>query len=163
MKRKITQWECQIDGRGYAFSHEKVKGKHVLTSNGVPIEIKGGFLSMILGFDETFMLDGKETRLVIEKNVPDVVADGVYTQSGKVYTQRPGWVLVFAILCLLIPIVSLGGAIPAVLGILGIAFCVSVSKSSMSVSARVIVCILITLAAWVLWFLLMVGISMLPL
>ena len=156
---KITKWESQIDGTNYTFLHEKVKGIHILTVNGVKTDIKGGFMSMMLGFDEKFMLDGREARLVIEKNKPDVIIDGVYLQSGKQYVQRPAWVTVFAIICVLIPIVSLGGALPAILGFAGAALCVSVSKTSLPAALRLILCTVITLLAWIVWFLLIVGIS----
>jgi len=158
---KTTQWESKIDGKSYAFSHEKVKGRHILTANGLQTEIKGGFISALLGFDEKFTFEGREARLVIEKNKPDVIIDGVYLQSGKNYIKRPAWVLVFAIICILIPIVSLGGALPFVIGFLGATLCVSVSKSSLPTAARVILCLVITVIAWLLWFLLIIGISML--
>ena len=158
---KATQWESQIDGKSYAFTHEKIKGKHIITANGAQSEIKGGFMSTMLGFDEGFTLDGREARLVIERNKPDVVVGGVYLQSGKQYVKRPAWVLAFAIICILIPIVSLGGALPALLGFAGAAICVSVSKSSLPAAARVALCVVITLLAWILWFVLLVGVSML--
>jgi len=158
--KKITQWESQIDGRSYSFSHEKIKGKHVLTINGIPTEVKGSFMSSILGFDEGIVIDGKEARLVFEKNKPDVVVNNTYLQSGKVYVKRPAWVLAFAIACVLIPIVSLGGALPAVIGFGGVALCVSVSKSTWSTGIRVALCALITLLAWFAVFLLAIGVSM---
>ncbi|MCL2547504.1 MAG: hypothetical protein FWE06_10055 [Oscillospiraceae bacterium] len=159
--KKPIEWVSQIDGKDYSFSYEKVKGKHVLTANGVPIEVKASFWSMILGFDEGFMLDGKEARLVVESKEPDVVIDGQYVRSGKVYVKRPAWVLVFAVLCILIPIVSLGGAIPAVIGFCGAAGCVSVSKTTLSTPIRVLICTGITVLAWVLLFLLGIGLAML--
>jgi len=158
---KLTQWESQIDGRTYSFSHERKRGKHLLTVNGTPVEIKGSFMSAILGFDEKIMLDGKEARFVFERNKPDVAVDHVYLQSGKDYVKRPAWVLAFAILCLLIPIISIGGAIPVLLGLGGVALCVSASKSSLPIAIRVILCIVITLSAWVLLFFLAIGVSML--
>jgi len=152
MKKKITQWESQIDGEKYEFSHQKVKGRHLLTVNGNLIEIRGSFMSTLLGFDEKFTLDSKEARLVIERNVPDVVVGGIYLQSGKKYIPRPAWVLVFAVMCLLVPVISLGGLIPAVLGFGGTAVCVSVSKTDLPSIAKVIICVIITLAAWLLVF-----------
>ena len=158
---KITQWESQIDGRHYAFTHEQKKGKHVLTANGVPLAVKGGIMSALLGFDEEIIIDGKEARFVFEKNQPDIAVDHTFLRSGADYRKRPAWVLVFAILCLAIPIVSLGGAIPVLLGLAGVALCVVTSKSSLPAAIRVVLCTVITLAAWVLWFLLILGMSML--
>lgn len=157
--KKPIEWENQVDGKNYAFSYQKVKGKHVLTINGTPTEIKSGFKSSMLGFDEKFMLDGKEAQLVINNKVPDIAVDGVFLKSGKKYVPSPAWVVVFSILCLLIPIISLGGALPALLGCGGLALCVSVSKTSLPSAVRVILCTLITLLAWVLWFVLIISVS----
>ena len=161
MKNSITQWENQINGKNYLFSHKKSGSTHTVTYNGSQAVIKGGFMSAIIGFDEKFILDGKEARLVIEKNKPDIVVDGVYLQSGKQYIQRPAWVMVFAIICILIPIVSLGGALPVILGLGGAALCVSASKTSLPTITRVFLCTAVTLTAWLLWFFLIIGISLL--
>ena len=149
---KVSQWESQIDGLTYAFEHEKIKGKHMLTVNGNPMEIKGGFNSGLLGFDEPFMLDGREARLVIEGKKPDIVINGVYLQSGKQHRPRPAWVIAFAVLCGVLIIV--GGALGALIGICGAALCVLASKASISTVVRVILCIVITMSTWLVWFLL---------
>ena len=144
-----TQWESQINGIEYQFSYEKLRGKHKITVNGESTEIEGGFMSTLLGFDEKFLIDGKEARLVIEKNKPDVVLDGAYTQSDKLYVKRPVWVMVFVVLCMIIPIFNrLSGALPAFLGLGGIALCVTVSKTPLPNSVRLLLCIIVTAAAW---------------
>lgn len=158
MKNPI-EWISEINGKSYEFSYQRVKGITVLTVNGEPIEIKAGIMSSILGFDEAFMLDGMEARLVIQKKKPDIVLNGTFLQSGKAYVQRPAWVMVFFVICILIPIVSLGGALPALFGLGGAGLCVSVSKTSLSVFIKVILCIGISLLAWFLWFLLIFGIA----
>ena len=159
--KKTTEWESQIDGKNYSFSHEKKKGKHLLTINGTPEEIKGGFMSSALGFDEGIKIDGKEARFVFERNQPDVVVDNKYLQSGKAYVKRPAWVLAFAVACILIPVAAIGGAIPAVLGFSGAALCVSVSKAHLPVGVRLLLCALITVSAWGLLFLLGMGAALL--
>lgn len=159
---QTTQWTSVIGEYSYAFTYEKLKSnKHLLTVNGNPVEIKAGFLSQILGFDETFMLYNMEARLVIEKGIPDVVVNGVHLQSGEPYKKRPVWMMVFAIICVLIPIVSLGGALPVLIGIGGAAICASISKSSLSTAVKVILCIVTTSVAWFLWYLLMVAVGVL--
>ena len=159
---QVTQWTSIIGEYSYAFTHERIKGnKHMLTVNGNAIEIKAGFLSQLLGFDEEFMLYNMVARLVIEKGIPDVIVNGVHLQSGEPYKKRPVWMLVFAVICLLIPIVSLGGALPVLIGMGGAALCASISKSSLSTAVKVILCIVATSAAWLLWYLLMVVVSML--
>lgn len=160
MKQNGYTWTSTINGVNYEFSYERVKGKHILTINGVPQVLKMGFMSAILGFDEAFDLNGLQARLVITKNQPDIVVNDTYLQSGKRYSPRPKWVLAFVILCVAIPIVSLGGAIPVLLGLVGAALCATISRSSVSTLIKVLLCIVTTLVAWVLWFLLLVGLSM---
>lgn len=158
---KMTQWESPIYDRYYYFSHEFKKGKHILVANGVTIEMKNKFMNSFLGFDEPIQLDGIEARFVFEKNEPDIAINGVFMRSGKNYVKRPAWVLVFAILCALIPIISLGGAIPVLFGLGGISLCVITSKSSLPSAIRVILCTVITLAAWILTFVIAIGINQL--
>jgi len=156
----MTQWQSQIDGRHYYFSHERKGGRHTLVVNGMPMEVKASFMSSILGFDEHIQLDGRDARLVLEKNQPDIVVDNVHLRSGKPYVKRPAWVIAFAILCILIPIVSLGGALSALIGFGGAAACVAISKSLLPTPARVVLCTVVTIAAWIAFFILAVGVSL---
>ena len=155
---KLSQWESQIDGSNYSFSYEKVKGKHILTVNGTPMEIKSSFLSMFFGFDEAFMLDGREARLVVIKNTPDIVINETCVQSGKPHRKRPAWVIVFAVLCGLL--VILGGGLGALIGICGAAACIGVSRASLSTIARVLLCTLITIFTWFVWYILVIIITL---
>ena len=150
-KKAPIVWESIINQKNYTFSYQKIKGKHTLTVNGVSQTLKCGFMSALFGFDEEFNLDGTNARLVIEKKIPDIVVDDVYVQSGKKYIKRPKWVIVFVIICLLVPVVTIGGAIPALIGFGGAALCVSVSKSALSTAIRVVLCSFISLAAWILF------------
>jgi len=92
----VSEWESQIDEKNYSFTHEKTKGKHVLTVNGDPTVLKASAKSVLLGFDEPFMLDGKEARLVFRGRIPDIVIDGKYLQSGKTYMRAPVWAYIFS-------------------------------------------------------------------
>ena len=152
---KQVRWESTIDGQIYVFVYERIKGKHTITVNGDTTVVNGSFMSIVLGFDEPFMFDGKPARLVLEKQ-PDVAYNDIYLQSGKSYIQRPTWVIVFAVLCILIPVFSKGGAIPAVLGFCGAWLCCKVSKMTLSVTSRAVLCVLITIGAWALLFFLIV-------
>ena len=157
--KKPIEWESVINDKNYTFAYQRIKGKHTLTVNGNSTTIKSGFMSALFGFDEEFNLDGTAARLVIENKKPDIVVDGVYIQSGKKYVKRPAWVIAYVIICVAIPIVSLGGAIPALLGFAGATVCISVSKSTLPLPARLIICTLITIAAWILLFVLALGVD----
>ena len=70
------------------------------------------------------------------------------------WKSTPRWAWIFMILCVLIPVISLGGAIPGALGVGGAAGCAGLAKSKkMKKSMRVISCIELTLLCWELWFL----------
>lgn len=156
MKQPIV-WTGSVNDEYHVFSYQRVKGKHILTINGAPITIKPRLTSSLIGFDEPFVFNGLPARFVIEKRQPDVVVNGVYSRSGKVYRPRPKWAIVFAFICIALPIASLGGALPALMGFGGAALCVTIAKSTMPAAARVILCVLTTIAAWALWFFLVIG------
>lgn len=53
-------------------------------------------------------------------------------------------------LCLLIPIVTLGGAVPAVIGFAGAWICGGLaSNKHWSIAIRVVLCLVVTIASWV--------------
>jgi hypothetical protein len=61
----------------------------------------------------------------------------------------PWWAWIFVALCVALPIVALGGAIPAMLGFGGAGGCLGVAKSErLSVVARVLICVAIVVAVW---------------
>jgi len=158
---KATRWLGEVDGETYIFVHHRTWFKHILTVDGTPVETKSHFsqtpkdyfrASSIFGIDEPFMLGGKKARFVFSRNKPDVVVDAIYLRSGKPYVTHPGWVWWFVILCLLIlPLLGFG-LIPALFAFGGAERCVHMSKSSLSTTSRVVRCIFITLAAWLLTF-----------
>ena len=69
------------------------------------------------------------------------------------FKKAPWWAWIFFVLCLLLPIVTLGGAIPAALAVLGILFCFRIATAR---KHRAVVdfalCFAITLAVWVIAF-----------
>ena len=70
-------------------------------------------------------------------------------ESAKAATPQFGYF--FAALCVAIPFITLGGAIPAVLGFGGSGACLGVARSrSVAFSLRFIVCLGITVVCWLL-------------
>ncbi|MCL2816924.1 MAG: hypothetical protein FWD39_00870 [Clostridiales bacterium] len=153
--QQAIEWKSTINGKNYAFSYQKIQGKHTLTVNGVSNTIKSGFISSMFGFDEKFDLDGTEARLVIQKNQPDIVVNGVYIKSGKQYIPWQSWSFIFAVICIAIPFVSLGGALPGAIGFGSAALCVVAARNPQPIAVRVLICTLITASAWALWFLIL--------
>jgi hypothetical protein len=70
----------------------------------------------------------------------------------------PRWTYVFFALSALMPIVALGGALPALLGSLGAAVCAGVARDeSKTTTMRVSICVVVTLFAWAAFALLMLA------
>lgn len=72
----------------------------------------------------------------------------------------PGWAWVFIVACGIIPILTIGGAIPTILGVGGAFYCASVSRdSSKKTGTRVAVCLGTAIACWVLVLLVLGALS----
>lgn len=155
-----VRWESQISGNHYTFCYEIIAREHTLTINGLPQKFPLAFFDF-LGPDKPFMLGGQEARLVVDGNKTDIAVDGVFLRSGRQYVKRPAWAWVFIALCMLLPIISLGGALPALFGFGGAYFCVRMSKAPMHAALRAFLCTLITLAVWGVWLLVSIGITVL--
>lgn len=69
----------------------------------------------------------------------------------------PAWAWVFAGACIIIPLITRGGAIPGAIGACGGGACLGVAKdTSKSLAGRVAVCVLVVVLSWVV-FLSVVG------
>ncbi len=74
----------------------------------------------------------------------------------------PPWAWVFAVACGIIPLLTLGGAIPGAIGFGGAGGCVAVARNpSMHLAARVAICVAIAAVCWVLVALLLGGFALL--
>jgi len=149
---KVKEWESTINGKEYKFSCKKTFGGQEFTVNGETQKVKPGIKSRFIDFDEPVQFDGIQARLFIEGDEPDLVIDGKLVNRGEPYYPAPGWVLVFCALIVPIPIVALGGIIPMLIAMGGIALCVFFAKASMPTIAKLIACIVITIVAWVAFF-----------
>ncbi len=93
----------------------------------------------------------------------DLFVDGKSISTGKPYAPLaplPPWVWLFIIANGAIPALTIGGAIPAVIGIGGAAICISQSRNTArSVRNRVLVCVGVTLLAWVLFLAFATGLA----
>lgn len=72
----------------------------------------------------------------------------------------PPWAWLFALACIAIPIISVGGAIPGAIGGGGAAGCVGIARDTkISFSNRILICVGITGLCWALFLLLAGGVS----
>ena len=147
LKQPVQEWESNIDGKQYRFLCEQEKAfTYTVTANGEAHTVKGGFLSMMFGFDEPLTIDGKEMRLMAARGGMDIAYGDNFLISGKAYVPRPFWVWIFVVIniSLVFMIGFLGGAI----GFIGSALCLSVSRTNFPALMRIGVCVFMTILAW---------------
>ena len=81
-----------------------------------------------------------------------VVCGAPVRRDTKKSTVVPGWAYFFAVACGAIPVISLGGFVPVLLGVGGASACVKVSSSeSLPGALRLLSCIGITIGCWFLF------------
>ena len=84
------------------------------------------------------------------------------TQGTEEKPRIPGWAWVFAAGCVLIPIVTMGGAIPGAIGGGGAFGCVAIARDpSKPVATRVILCAVVNGICWALFVVFVVAVAML--
>jgi hypothetical protein len=102
---------------------------------------------------------GRDAKTVVRMKyglIPNIIllVDGVEIAPTTQGTSKPvpwwGWVFVGA--CVVLPIVTVGGAIPAAVGFGGAALNGKIAGSDWNVAARVLAMSAVTLAAWILVF-----------
>lgn len=169
--KKTIVWESIINKKKYKFNCQfKTSFQYILSINDsepmslIPKGIGKMFNTIVSGFEESFVFDNINMRLVIPSNLwgnsiknADVVVDNKFSRTGKEYVVAPKWVYIFIVLCLLI--VVGGGALPFLLAFSGITGCLKVAKSNKPTGIKVISCISITLAVWITFLLLLVILS----
>lgn len=151
---QTQQWLINVNGMNYQveFRPSQWSGNHQLFVNGQQIPLQKVFFQAFVGMDQAVNIGGKECRLVMLGSKADLAVDGVYIGSQKPYAPRKGmpwWSWIFVAACVAIPIVSLGGALPMVLGVLGALGCVRTAISpSMKMPAKLLSCVGITALCW---------------
>lgn len=70
----------------------------------------------------------------------------------------PPWAWLFVVLCAAIPIASLGGGLALLLGFGGVAACAAISRArGLPVEARMLFCLVVTVACWIVLVLFVLG------
>jgi hypothetical protein len=152
-------WTMTVNEKAYLIEYNPntLKGKQILIVNGMPINLKTTFTSGFAGLDQLVWVGDKQIRFVLINGKADLAVDGYYLNSKQQYIPLlgvPKWAWIFAAACIAIPIYSLGGAIPAMIGFSGFAICIKVSVSMrLSGIAKVGLCVLATGIAWLLMIL----------
>ncbi len=147
-RRLAVSWEIGWKSFGVKFDGEEV----TRLANAHDVLAKGS----------TFPLpDGSalEARLESGRFGPKLLLNrGGNPVPGSDGVPLPRWVYVFFALSALIPIVALGGALPALLGSLAALVCAGVARDeSKTTTVRVVICAVVTLFAWAAFALLMLA------
>lgn len=149
----------RIDNQGrhtVLFNGETVSEKMVMGSNG-----EHTFQRVVDGRQVAFKVIARMTgfttcRCLVLEDGKQVHASDHRLSFPKLreffgwFPAAPRWAWIFIGLCLLIPIVTLGGAIPAVIGFIGAWICsVLAAKKQWHIAVRVMLCVIVTIASWV--------------
>lgn len=157
----MKKWIININGKEneVIFTPNKWTGKHKLTINGKEVKLNSSSFQSLLGLDQAINIGGKECRFVLIANKADIAVDGIYIDSKKEYVplkSMPWWTWIFIAICIAVPIVSLGGALPVLIALLCSVLCVRVSVSpNMKILPKILICSGISLLAWILLGILM--------
>ncbi|MBU0996490.1 MAG: hypothetical protein KKE16_00420 [Firmicutes bacterium] len=125
--------------------------------NGNPVPLKITFMTGFAGLDQEIELGEKKAHFVLINGKPDLAFDGFFLDSKKEYVPLQGvpkWVWLFVVACIGIPVYTLGGAVPALLGFGGITICVKISIiQKFNTMVKVLLCTAVTATAWIVAYL----------
>lgn len=106
----------------------------------VPLGNQTGTLTVAMG------LGGTTASLRVEGREVTPTSTATFVQAKG---AAPAWSYAFSAACFAIPLVTLGGAIPVALGFGAGAACQAIAKdANKSIGARVVLCAVVTAAAW---------------
>ena len=160
-------WAFEIEGEEHTveLEHKAFSGRRIIRVDGNLLENHSELLDV--GKQYPFQIGGHEGVVHVQTNGftfnYDLSIDGRSVDTGKEVVPAspiPGWAWIFVVVCALIPILSLGGAIPAAIGFGGAYGCIAIARDlSKSVNMRIGLCVGISILCWVLYFALAIGIS----
>lgn len=160
------QWNLQIDGQPWAiaFEHSTLTDKRSLQVNGEKIKPTKGSGNLFDAGAEVHFPVGSHACVVLIKTggmtaAYELVIDGVSAETGQPVDVAavaaaqaglpPAWAWIFICACLAVPMITLGGLIPMVVGGGGAGACYGAAKSTdMGLGSRVGICTAITAGCW---------------
>lgn len=161
----MKQWEITINGtqNTVVFVPNQWTGKHKLIINGKEVALKTSPFQAFVGTDQPVNIAGKECRFVLIGNKADIAVDGMYIGSNKPYVplkSMPWWIWIFIVMCVAIPIISLGGILPIAIAILCSISCIRIGVSpNIGTTKKLLCCFGITALAWTVFGVLLFIIS----
>jgi hypothetical protein len=166
MGSKTWQFQLEDGTHAVAIEHSPLSGKRTIHLDGVVVEQSTKLFDT--GSEHPFMVGGHRCVVQVKTNgitfKYDLVNDGYSMEAGRQVAsgaQMPSWAWAFMAVCAAIPLVTLGGALPAAIGVGGVFGCRAAAiDSSMASGTRVAICVGITAMCWMLTFLVLVGLAL---
>ena len=159
MSRK--SWKFSVDGKEHevVLNRAFLLGHNSLFVDGEDYPLPSNLYANYIGYDETIRLGDKLGRLVSLGTWADVVVDGYYITSGKPYlpfAKLEWWSWVFVSLCALVVVYSVGGALPIIMTLLGVMWCLQVSvRPELSLMIKLFYNLLIVAGVWLMTYVIM--------
>jgi hypothetical protein len=165
-------WTIELEDGQHTveLDHGYISGKRRISVDGRPVEETARAQDALfdIGSSHPFNIGGHRCLLVIRSKWGltyeyDLVVDGRSVATGAEAPAQapiPAWGYLFVAACGLIPVVSLGGAVPAAIGVAGAVGCLGTARDgSKTLAERAGRCLAITAGCWVVFllFLLAVG------
>lgn len=155
-------WTFRLDDRLHVveLEHGYFSGKRIIHVDGKLLETttKGVRAFIDFGSEHSFQIGRHPVVVHIRTNgltfSYDLSIAGRSVTTGKEVSSAPvpAWIWVFVSACLLIPIVSLGGALPGAIGAGGAAGCYAIAKDAKKqIRTRIVLCLVVTILCWVLF------------
>jgi len=152
--KEIAKWDIKIKRT----NHQIILKRNWFTSQYiVMVDEKEVPFTLTLqdffkGLDMPLKIKNNEIRLIINGYSKDLVVDGKHLKTGLVYEpigKIPKWTWFFVLLCLALPVMSLGGFIPIMYAIVGIQYVIRTSLNpAWPTSLKVIACLGATAFIW---------------
>lgn len=165
-KDNTREWIFEAGDKKHkiSFTPKFWTGRHELWVDGARTPVEREPFRSLMGIDQSIDLGDRVCRLVWTGGQADLAVDGVFLDSGRPYRpmKLPRWSWPFIILCLLIPLVAMGGGIPIIIGLLGAYGCVRAAVGgNRTKKQRVLLSAGIVLLAWVVFGLMFFAVALL--
>lgn len=160
MKNVELTWEQNFDD-GLVIRVKYVRrsffGRDRLFIDDTEIKLPGVLKALMDGgIDVPFTYKGHNLNFVSNDYLIGIAENGVFVNTGINYYPKPkaGYVFyIFALICLIIPVLTLGGSIPSIIGFAGMGICfalqkISPAQAAVSFKKRMIAALLTAVICW---------------
>lgn len=136
MKKTVLTWEHTFDDGAKAnirYMRGRFFGRDRLYVDDQEIRLPGMMYVIFSGgIDIPFSTGGRSLRFVSNDRLIGIAENGVFGKTGIEYVPQSKTVFLsylFAVICLLIPVFTLGGSVPSIIGFLGMGACIVLYKT----------------------------------